>query len=157
RRSSSRQPAFCTKRVGELTRCGRPRHAQPCATAGNIDLACWLLWGNCPRVATSSPTELPGYVLEPLRRGPEFNLYRGRKHGNDVSVLVLTPAVEELAAAKVARLGHEYALAAELESEWAARPLALVDHDGRPMLVLEDPGGDPLDLALTRPLELTRF
>lgn len=108
-------------------------------------------------MATNSQTELSGYVLEPLRRDPEFNLYRGRKHGNDVSVLVLAPAVKELAAAKVARLGHEYALAAELESEWAARPLALVDHDGRPMLVLEDPGGDPLDLALTRPLELTRF
>jgi serine/threonine protein kinase len=59
------------------------------------------------------------------------------------------------------RLEHEYSLAAELDPEWAARPLALTRHEGRTILILEDPGGEPLDLVFERdqgqPLDLTRF
>jgi hypothetical protein len=44
-----------------------------------------------------------------------------------------------------ARLEHEYALRAELDRSWAARPLALTQYDNRLALVLEDPGGEPLD------------
>src|SRR6202795_3223473 len=58
------------------------------------------------------------------------------------------------------RLEHEYSLAAELDPAWAARPLALTRHEGRTVLVLSDPGGDPMDRILDRgqghPLELTR-
>jgi hypothetical protein len=34
-------------------------------------------------------TELSGYVLETLRKGGEFILYRGRQRGNPLPVLVL--------------------------------------------------------------------
>jgi hypothetical protein len=27
-------------------------------------------------------TELSAYLLEPIREGPDFTLYRGRQHGN---------------------------------------------------------------------------
>jgi hypothetical protein len=55
------------------------------------------------------------------------------------------------------RLEHEYALRDELDSGWAARPLALFYHDDRMMLVLEDPGGEPLDRLLGQPMDLTLF
>ena len=89
--------------------------------------------------------ELSGYVLEMLRENQEFALYRGRRHGNPLPVLLLTPADERPTLACLERLDHEYSLAAELDAAWTARPLALTRHDGRPMLVLEDFGGEPLD------------
>jgi predicted ATPase len=52
---------------------------------------------------------------------------------------------------------HEYALRAELDPGWAVRPVALAPHQGRTMLVLTDPGGEPLDRLLGRPLEPAPF
>src|SRR5712691_2926674 len=105
--------------------------------------------------------ELSGYVLETLRKGGEFILYRGRQRGNPSPVLVLAPVAEQPAPASLRRLEHEYSLAAELDPAWAAQPLALTRHEGRTILVLKDPGGEPLDRVLERdqgqPLDLTRF
>jgi PAS domain S-box-containing protein len=106
-----------------------------------------------------SPTERSGYILETLRDGGEFILYRGRQHGN--AVLVVALASEHASPSSLRRLEHEYSLAAELDPAWAAQPLALTRHKGRTTLVLKDPGGEPLDRVLERgqgqPLELTRF
>ncbi|WFU74110.1 trifunctional serine/threonine-protein kinase/ATP-binding protein/sensor histidine kinase [Bradyrhizobium sp. CB2312] len=56
---------------------------------------------------------------------------------------------------------HEYSLGAELDPAWAAKPLAITRHEGRTILLLKDPGGQPLDRILKRdqgqPLDLTRF
>src|SRR5437867_6452734 len=52
---------------------------------------------------------------------------------------------------------HEYSLRAEHDPGWAVCPLALAPHKGRTMLVLTDPGGEPLDRLLGRPMELTQF
>lgn len=56
---------------------------------------------------------------------------------------------------------HEYSFAAELDPAWAAKPLAITRHEGRTVLLLKDPGGQPLDRILERdqgkPLDLTRF
>ncbi len=102
-----------------------------------------------------------GYVLETLREGSEFTLYRGHQHGNPLELLAVAPASERPSAQSLARLEHEYSLAADLDPAWAARPLALTRHEARTMLVLKDPGGEPLDRILDRgrgePLELTRF
>src|SRR6266852_1245482 len=101
-----------------------------------------------------------GYVLEPLREGAEFTLYRGRQHRNSSPVLVLAPAAEQPSSESLRRLEHEYSLASELDPAWAAKPLALTRHDGRTILVLNDPGGEPLDRILRRAhgqsLDLTR-
>jgi PAS domain S-box-containing protein len=99
--------------------------------------------------------DLTGYELETLRDSGEFVLSRARLLSNPVPVLVLV--AERPASASLERLEHEYALAADLDPKWAARPLALARHNGNAALVLEDGGNEPLDLILSRPLELTRF
>ncbi|MGD0434503.1 MAG: serine/threonine-protein kinase, partial [Acetobacteraceae bacterium] len=55
------------------------------------------------------------------------------------------------------RLAHEYQLRNELDAAWAAKPLEFVREDGRAMLVLEDPGGEPLARLLGRPMEIGVF
>ena len=114
-------------------------------------------------MSTSMPsvTEPSGYVLEPLREGPDFTLYRGRQRGNPSPVLAVALPAERPSPQGLRRLEHEYSLAAELDPAWAAKPLALTRHEGRTILVLKDPGGEPLDRVLERdqgqPLDLTRF
>jgi serine/threonine protein kinase len=71
--------------------------------------------------------------------------------------LAVLPAVEHPAPATIDRLVHEYELNEDLDRAWAVRPLQLVREGGRTMLVLEDPGGQPLDRHLGRPLELGQF
>src|SRR5579883_2802290 len=88
------------------------------------------------------------YVLERIRDGGEFTLYRGWQHGHPSPVLVVAPTAEQPSPQSLLRLEHEYSLAAELESTWAAKPLALTHHEGRTVLVLADPGGEPLDSVL---------
>jgi PAS domain S-box-containing protein len=107
----------------------------------------------------SSMTEPSEYVLEPLSEGAEFTLYRGQQHGNPLPVLAVALAAQQPSPESFQRLEHEYSLAAELDPTWAAKPLTLTRHEGRMMLVLMDPGGEPLDRVLERgeghPLELT--
>jgi PAS domain S-box-containing protein len=99
--------------------------------------------------------DLTGYELEPLRDDGEFALYRARQPGNPVSVLALVAG--RSASRSIARLEHEYALAAVLDPGWAVRPQALERHKAPATLLLEDNGGEPLNRILGRPLELTRF
>src|SRR5947209_19641483 len=107
-----------------------------------------------------SMTAASEYVLEPIRESPEFTLYRARQHGNPSPLLVVAPSAEQPLPQSLRRLEHEYSLAAELEPAWAAKPLALTRHEGRTILVLADPGGEPLDRVLEREreqrLDLTR-
>jgi predicted ATPase/GAF domain-containing protein len=107
-----------------------------------------------------SGTDPPGYELVPLREGVEFSLYRGRQEGTESPVLVVAMTAEYPSPQSLRRLEHEYSFAAEVDPAWAAKPLALTRHEGRAILVLKDPGGDPLDLILERgqgqPLDLTR-
>jgi predicted ATPase/signal transduction histidine kinase len=106
-------------------------------------------------------TALSEYVLEPLREGADFTLYRGRQHGDQSPVLAIAPSAEQPSPQILRRLEHEYSLAAELDPAWAARPLELTRHEGRAILLLNDPGGEPLDGILEQdhgqPLELNRF
>ena len=102
-------------------------------------------------------TDLPGYVLETLRVGREFALYRGRPVGEAAPVLVLAPLRAPQTTAELHQLEHEYSLANDLQSDWAVRPLAIARRNGASMIVLEDAGGDLLEGMLARPLELTRF
>ena len=100
-------------------------------------------------------------MLETLREGGEFTLYRGRQDGNPLPVLAVALTAEQPSRQSLRRLEHEYSLASDLDPAWAARPLALTRHEARTMLVLDDPGGEPLDRVLDRsegqPLALTRF
>src|SRR6202008_1278348 len=97
--------------------------------------------------------ELSGYVFSSLREG-DIALYRGS--GNGLTPILLA-AAEGTSPGCVERLEHEYALKSELDADWAARPVALTRDNGRMTLVLEDPGGTPLDRLLGRPLEVSHF
>jgi PAS domain S-box-containing protein len=97
--------------------------------------------------------ELLSYVFSPLREG-EIALYRGS--GNGLAPILLV-AAEKTSLGCVARLEHEYALKSELDADWSARPVALTHYNGRMTLVLEDPGGAPLDRLLGRPLVVAQF
>jgi len=103
--------------------------------------------------------EVSEYVLEPLRKDEEFILYRGqhRNHVNAPSVLLLAPASTRPAPESLKRMEHEYSLRAELDLSWAVRPLALSQLNGQTMLVLENPGGEPLDRLIQGPMEMTQF
>src|SRR6266542_2263131 len=104
--------------------------------------------------------DLSEYKLEPLNEDRERILYRG-VHANPADalprVLVVAPAGEYSSPKTLARLEHEYSLAAELDPQWAVRPLALARQQGRTVLVRDDPGGEPLDLLLGKPMEVGAF
>ena len=104
--------------------------------------------------------DLSEYKLEPLNEDRERILYRG-VHANPANalprVLVVAPAGEYSSPKTLARLEHEYSLAAELDPQWAVRPLALARHQGRTVLMLDDPGGEPLDRLLGKPMEVGAF
>lgn len=102
----------------------------------------------------SFTVQLSAYQFTTLRDG-EYTLYRGTSDVLD-PILLLTPA-ESAREGAVKRLEHELALAPELESQWAARPILLTRYDGRPALVLEDPGGESLDCVPYRPLDVANF
>jgi PAS domain S-box-containing protein len=96
--------------------------------------------------------------LEPLRRDDQFILYRDRSAGAEARpILVLGPASAHPEPDTLRRIAHEYSLRTELDSEWAAQPLALSHRDGQPVLVLRDPGGEPLDRLFHGPIETRRF
>jgi PAS domain S-box-containing protein len=105
--------------------------------------------------------ELSEYTFETLRKDGEFILNRGyhrrQTAASPPSILVMTPVSERPALGSLRRMEHEYSLRAELDPGWAVQPLALAPHLGRTMLVLTDPGGEPLDRLLGRPMELTQF
>jgi PAS domain S-box-containing protein len=97
--------------------------------------------------------ELLSYVFSPLRGG-DIALFRGSGNGLPPILLV---AAGEASLSAVKRLEHEYALKAELDADWSVRPVALTHYDRGMALVLEDPGGEPLDRLLGRPLEVSHF
>jgi PAS domain S-box-containing protein len=97
--------------------------------------------------------KLSGYVFSPLRGG-DLALYRGS--GNGLAPILLV-AAEGTSLGSIERLEHEYALKAELDADWAARPVALTHYNDRMSLVLEDPGGAPVDRLLGRPLDVSQF
>jgi serine/threonine protein kinase len=101
--------------------------------------------------------ELSTYVFEALREDGEFVLYRGRREDDGTDLLAVKPRSEHPSVRSLEQLKHEYSIREELDPAWAAQPLALERLDGQTMLLLRDPGGEPLDGRLGRPLELMEF
>ena len=77
--------------------------------------------------------------------------------GDRRPILTVQLAVEHPTQSSLDRLVHEYDLKDELNGSWAVRPLALERDLGRPVLVLEDPGGDLLEGLLGQPMPLDLF
>ncbi|WP_369719617.1 AAA family ATPase [Bradyrhizobium sp. LLZ17] len=72
-------------------------------------------------------------------------------------MLAVVPAAEHSTPQCLDRLAHEFALKDELDSSWAAKPLELVQDRSRSILVLEDPGGEPLSWLIGTPMETGSF
>jgi len=97
-------------------------------------------------------------MVRTLRAGQHFVVYRGLRDDGTSVLVVATHNAEAVASGRHQPLDHEYSLAADLDSGWAARPLALTCDGARTLLILEDPGGEPLTQALFEsPPVLGRF
>jgi serine/threonine protein kinase len=73
------------------------------------------------------------------------------------AVLAVLPKVKHAPSGILDRLAHEFALKDQLDGAWAMRPFGL-EYDGdRPVLLLEDPGGEPLERLLGAPMEIGCF
>src|SRR5215469_18149225 len=101
--------------------------------------------------------EVATYCLESLRKDAEFVFSRGRRESSPSQILVVAPQSERPSPETLKRLGHEYSLRAKLDSAFAVRPLALIREGEQTALILEDPGGEPLDRLLGQPLDLTEY
>jgi serine/threonine protein kinase len=99
--------------------------------------------------------DFSAYEFSPLREG-QFTLHRGVS--NVMEPILLVACSDEYPSPKsLQRLEHEHALRADLDAEWAARPVELVRREGRLTLVLEDPGGRPLERMIGRPMDIAQF
>jgi PAS domain S-box-containing protein len=94
--------------------------------------------------------ELSRYVFETLRKDAEFILYRGQPEDDAAPVLLAAPVLEYPRPESLKLLEHAYSFKEELDRAWAARPIAITRHWNRAVLVMEDPGGVPLDQLLGR-------
>ena len=83
--------------------------------------------------------------------------WREADGGERSAVLAVVPASEHPSPSCLDRLAHEYGLKDVLDGAWAVRPLALERERGRSMLVLEDPGGEPLERLLGAPMAVGSF
>ena len=100
------------------------------------------------------------YGLRVLGKDGERVLCRGWRIRADSSrkgILAVLPASENPTPLSLDRLAREYELRDDLDSAWAVRPLELVRQHGRTMLVLDDPGGEPLERMLGAPMEVGSF
>jgi PAS domain S-box-containing protein len=98
--------------------------------------------------------------LQVLWGDGERVLFRGSRlgaEGERKPVLAVLLAADRPPPLALERLAHEYELRSELDGAWAVRPLEFVREDGRTMLVLEDPGGEPLARLLGQPMEIGVF
>src|SRR5262249_37343672 len=99
-------------------------------------------------------TERDKPALETLWEDGDFVLSRsvGR-----APMLLLAPSSTSPSSTTLARLKHAHDLRELLDSSWAARPRALVDHEGRRALILDDPGGQLLATLVGTPWKVGPF
>jgi PAS domain S-box-containing protein len=126
-----------------------PDAAWRCAFQGSWKSTSILL----AAIGVTFVTAFSRYLFSALREG-DLALQRGS--GNGLAPILLVVA-DDASSGSLKRLQHEYALKAELDAAWAARPIALSRYNDRLTLVLEDPGGEPLDRLLDRRLDVAEF
>jgi PAS domain S-box-containing protein len=109
-------------------------------------------------VVPVGPVELSAYAFQPLHEDEEFILYRGRPTQAEASsILLLAPALRRPALETLEKINHEYALRSELGTTWAVRPRDLSQYNEKTVLVLDDPGGEPLHRLVQGPMEIKQF
>ncbi|MGY8663367.1 AAA family ATPase [Bradyrhizobium sp. UFLA05-109] len=77
--------------------------------------------------------------------------------GSLVAILAVRPASEHPHPAIIDRLAHEYGWKDELDRAWAVCPLDFLHEGGQTVLLLEDPGGEPLTASSGVPIGVESF
>ncbi|TDG04023.1 PAS domain S-box protein [Paraburkholderia guartelaensis] len=98
-----------------------------------------------------------GNGLHTLWEDGERVLSRTRRPlvGDDGTLLLARPAAGQPSSTGLDRLAHEFELKDELDGAWAVRPLELACDGGTTLLVLEDPGGEPLGRLIGAPMAVS--
>jgi PAS domain S-box-containing protein len=94
--------------------------------------------------------DLSRYELETLRTEGDLILCRAKSLADHTQILLLSSVSQRLSPDSRKRLDNEFSLKNDLDASWAAQPLGIVAHLGRTFLVLQDPGGSPLEWAFRR-------
>jgi hypothetical protein len=102
-------------------------------------------------------TELLHYTFKTIWDDGNFILSQATLPEETSPILVASPAHAQPTPVSIAQLEHAYALRRELDTVWAARPFELGHHEGKPALLMENPGGELLAAMLGTPWELTQF
>jgi predicted ATPase/signal transduction histidine kinase len=77
--------------------------------------------------------------------------------GAKVPVLGVWAADNHRTPATLDRLAHEFALRDDIDANWAARPLRLLRERDTAVLLLDDPGGEPLARMVGAPMDPATF
>lgn len=95
-------------------------------------------------------------IHETLATSSRATVYRGVRASDErpVIIKVLTPQYRPQ---HLARLKNEYEIGMTLNVPTVVRPIALENHQGKPALVMEDFGGEPLERMLGAPMEIGTF
>lgn len=96
-------------------------------------------------------------MLEKLCDDGHFVLSRALANDDEETFLVYAPSAPLSTSETVARLRHVFALQQELDASFATTPRELVEEDGRPVLILDDPGATLLASTVGSPWELAPF
>src|SRR3954454_19197507 len=107
----------------------------------------------------SNIADFYGSAFRVLWQDEELVLCRGRtdERSRSGTILIKAAATDRPDPATLARLAHYYGLRDCLGDEWAARPIDLVQRKNRSLLILKDPGGEPLTGWIGRPMETRQF
>jgi transcriptional regulator with GAF, ATPase, and Fis domain len=109
----------------------------------------------------ASVMDLSEYVLEPLRKNEGFALYRGQ-HRNPSqaarsSILLIAPLPSHPTLSSLTSIEHPFPIGSEVDAADAIGLVAVVQHDGRPVLVLENPEGEQLDVLIRQTMKTGQF
>jgi PAS domain S-box-containing protein len=96
-------------------------------------------------------------ILRSVHEDGEYSTAWYIQSGNYPRVIVVSPTTNVDPAAASLAFEHAFSLRDELDSGWAARPLQIVREEGKPSLIIEDPGGKLLADLLGSGWEYTRF
>src|SRR5471032_2533312 len=107
--------------------------------------------GELPEMNASYRSDA-GHSAQILWEDGERTFWRASAPDGSDSVLLVRADPDRPSPATLDRLGHEFALKDQLDGAWAVRPMKLLREHGGIVLVLEDPGGEPLEPLIGEPM-----
>ena len=105
--------------------------------------------------------DLSEYIVEPLWEDGEFTLYRGRHRDPGQtkcpSILMMALKSAHRAHPNLRQIDLRASLRYEFDMVWDVRPIGVVPYDRKPVLVLENPGGESLEALIQQRMEAGQF